>query len=122
MAMFFILFGVVLVVAGTRNTQGTLWTLLEGDFTGSGNFVYWFLSILVIGARGYIKPLRPFANMLLALLIVVLLISNQGFFDKFQQAISDFRAIKPTPSLPAGSAQSTTASSSGVQLPVTVTV
>jgi len=79
--------GVVLVIAGFRGTLGDLWTLLRGDFTGQNNFVYWFLSILVIGSVGYIERLRPIANAFLVLVIAILFLSNKGFFAQFTNAL-----------------------------------
>jgi hypothetical protein len=72
-------FGVVLVVAGVRGTQGALFTLLKNDLTG---FAPWFVAILFIGALGYIKPIKPITDAFMVLLIVVLFLSNGGFFAK----------------------------------------
>jgi hypothetical protein len=92
MPIFFILVGLVFVIAGARNTQGDLFTLIEGDFTGPNNFVYWFLAILVIGALGYIKPIRPISNSLIALLIVVLLFKKDtGFFARLMSEIGSLQ-------------------------------
>ena len=69
--------GVWLLIAGVRNTAGpattpgTLFALLHGDFTGSDNFAYWFLAIVLIGSIGYIKPLRPLSSAFLVLLCVL---------------------------------------------------
>lgn len=86
--------GVILLVAAIRNTQGTLFTLLGGDFTGPNNFIYWFVSILLIGAVGYIPKLKPFSIAFLTLVIMVLFLkrgdpnaATGGFFEKFTQAL-----------------------------------
>lgn len=79
--------GVVLVVAGFRGELSNLWALLRGDFTGQGNYIFWALSILVIGSVGYIERLRPIANAFLTLVIIVLFLSNRGFFQKFTSAL-----------------------------------
>lgn len=81
-----IIVGIVLLVAAVRDTIGGdrgLFTLLKNDFTGQNNFSYWLVSILIIGAVGYIPTLRPISRMFLALVIVVLFISQGGFFSKF---------------------------------------
>lgn len=78
-----IIVGLVMLVSSARNTQSQLWTLLVNDFTGQHNFVYWFVSIMAIGSVGYIKPLRPIANAFLTLVIIVLFLSNKGFFSQF---------------------------------------
>lgn len=72
-------FGVILVVAGVRGTQGALFTLLKDDLTG---FAPWFVAILVIGALGYVKAIKPITDGFMVLLIVVLFLSNGGFFAK----------------------------------------
>lgn len=82
-----ILVGIVLVVAAVRNTSDVLFTTVKGDFTGTDNFAYWLVSILIIGALGYIKPLAPLSRAFLALLVVVLFLSNGGFFSKFNQQV-----------------------------------
>jgi hypothetical protein len=79
--------GLVLLVAAVRNTQDDLFALVKGDFTGQKNFVYWILAFLVVGAIGRIPKLKPFSNAFLVLIIIVIFISNKGFFAKFQEAI-----------------------------------
>lgn len=79
--------GIVLITAGVRGTQGDLYKLVKGDFTGQGSFLHWFVAILVVGAIGYVESLRPFSRAFMVLLIVVLFLSNGGFFKKFNQQI-----------------------------------
>jgi hypothetical protein len=86
--------GIVLMVASMRNTQDQLFTLVKGDFTGPNNFVYWFVSILLIGAIGYIPKAKPFSVAMLALVIIVLVLArgnpsgaSGGFFQQFTQAL-----------------------------------
>lgn len=84
------------VVNGKPNGDGKgLWPLLKGDFEpgNKGNFLAWFAAILVIGMIGYIPELKPIANTMLVLVILVLLISNGGFFAKFEQQV-----LTPAPS------------------------
>lgn len=83
-----IFFGIILTLVGYRGTQDQFFTLLKGDFTGSGNFVYWIISIIIIGAIGYIPRAKPFSDGFLALVIIVLFLSNKGFFPQFQSQIS----------------------------------
>lgn len=100
----FVLFaiGVLLVVSAVRGTQSQLFTLLKGDFSGSGSFVPWLISILAIGALGYINAIKPIVNAFLALVIVVLFLSNGGFFSKFTQqtGIGKTSSLGSLPSLP----------------------
>lgn len=79
--------GIVLVVSAVRGTTDNLTTLVKGDFTGQDNFIYWFVSILIIGALGYIDALKGLSRMFLALVIVVLFLRNGGFFQQAQSAL-----------------------------------
>lgn len=82
-----VIIGLTLLISGVKNTQGDLFTLVKGDFTGPKNFIFWTVSILIIGAIGYIPKLKPVANSFLVLVIVVLFLSNKGFFANFNQQI-----------------------------------
>lgn len=77
-----IIIGTVLLVSSVRNTQGDLYTLVKGDFTGDNNYLYWMVSILVIGAVGYIPTLKPLSRMFLGLVILVLFLSHGGIFEQ----------------------------------------
>lgn len=95
-----IILGLVLVDVAVRGTyqnaggvsatdgQGLI-PLLKNDFEpgAKGNFLAWFAAILIIGAIGYVPQLEPIANAMLVLVILVLLISNGGFFAKLQQSV-----------------------------------
>lgn len=74
-----IFLGVALIAVGVQNTQTQFFTLLKGDVEG---FFPWILAIGVIGALGYIKPIKPITDAFLVLVIVVLFLSNGGFFAK----------------------------------------
>lgn len=81
--------GIMIFVTAIRGTTSTLFALIKDDFTGNGNFIYWVLSILVIGSVGYVKRFQPIANAFLALVMIVLLIGagNKGFFAQFMAGI-----------------------------------
>lgn len=79
--------GIVLVVSGVRDTTSELVKLVKGDFTGSGNFTYWILSILLVGSLGYIQDLQKLSRAFLVLIIIGLLFSNKGFFTMFSQQV-----------------------------------
>lgn len=93
--------GAVLLVASVRNTQDELFSLVKSDFTGPNNFIFWFLSILVIGAVGYIPKLKPISVGFLTLVILVLVLkrgnpsdlSSGGLFQKFITAINSTTAV-----------------------------
>ncbi|HEY6018433.1 MAG TPA: hypothetical protein VIY48_00580 [Candidatus Paceibacterota bacterium] len=105
-----IIAGIVLTVAGVRNTQGELYSLLINDFTGQKSFVWWSLSILGVGAVGYVQGLRPLSNAFLALLFIVLIIANKGVFQQFTEALKN--PIPPVGTKPADKTASTSTSTS----------
>jgi hypothetical protein len=93
-----VIIGVFLLVAAVRWDSGgsEVWTLLRSDLEGksvttgkqTGNFFAWAAAIILIGAVGYVDELKPVANTMLALVIVVLLLSNNGFFAQLQKDIT----------------------------------
>ena len=106
--------GVVLVVAAVRNTQQELFYLMARDFTGQHNFIYWFLSILIIGAVGYIPKMKPISDGFLILVILVLFLKKgTGFFDMFQKQIAATDVSSPQVQPPGATSASYTGSGGG---------
>lgn len=95
-----ILFGAIFVIVGFRGTQSDFFSLLAGDFTGAGNFIYWIISIMVIGAIGYIPKLKGLSDAFLVLVLLVLFISNKGFFAQFNAQIKSGSAVIATGTTP----------------------
>jgi hypothetical protein len=93
-----IIAGIVLLTAAVRNTQQDLFGLLARDFTGPNNFFFWLLSIVVIGAVGYIPKMKPFSDGFLILVILGLFLGNKqnaGFFAQFQRQIGATQSATP---------------------------
>jgi hypothetical protein len=97
--------GVVLLVAAIRDTQQQLFFLVAGDFTGANNFIYWFLSIVLIGALGYVPKMKPISDGFLILVILTLFIRKGAFFDQFQKAIGSTQSARPVVSATSGGGQ-----------------
>lgn len=76
-----------MIVTGVRNTHEQFGAQLKQDFTGEGNFTYWVISLGGLGALGYIERLRPLTNAFMALIIVVMVLKNRGFFDNLMTAV-----------------------------------
>lgn len=93
-----VVIGLLMIVSGGRNTYQQFGAQIKGDFTGDKNFTYWLASIGVVGAVGYIEPLRTFSRAFMVLIIVVMFLSNGGFFEKFTAAL----AKGPTTPQPVG--------------------
>lgn len=88
MPIAFLILGVAVAVAAYRNTHKQLGTLLAGEFTGQGNFLFWIAAIFIIGMIGYIPKLRGPSHALLALILIALFLANKGFFANFTAALS----------------------------------
>lgn len=95
MPFLFIIVGVVFAISAVRNTTDQLTSLLKSDFTGNNNFVYWLLSILVIGAVGYIPDLKPVSRAFLVLVVIVLFLKNGGVFSQFVADVKIATANSP---------------------------
>jgi hypothetical protein len=103
--------GLILIVTGVRDTYGQLGAQLTKDFTGSQNFTVWILAIGSVGALGYVRELRTFSHYFLALILLSLILANQGFFQKFTTQWKAGPTIPTAPTdsaIPAGSAASST--------------
>jgi hypothetical protein len=80
MPLVFLAIGVLFLVSAVRGTQDSLFSLLSDDFTGKNNFLLWIVAIAFIGALGMVEDLRKLSNAFLLLVVVVILLSNKGFF------------------------------------------
>ncbi len=82
----FLIIGLVMLVSAVRGTYTELINLVSGEFKGStagSNFMYWLIAILILGMIGYVDSLRTFSRTVMALVIIVLLLHNSGFFSQF---------------------------------------
>lgn len=97
-----LIIGIALLVAGVKNTQGQIFALVAGDFTGPNNFIFWAVAILVIGAVGYVPKLKGLSVAFLTLVVVVLFLTKGktdaaggGFFNQITQALQTTTTAKP---------------------------
>lgn len=90
-----LLFGLLLVIAGARGKTPDLGALLVSDFSGAGNFFYWFAAIGCTGALGYYPPIKQPSRMFLALILIVMFLANKGVFAQLQSELANIKA--PTP-------------------------
>jgi hypothetical protein len=68
--------GILLLVVSIRNQQTPFVHLVAGDFTGPGNFIYWVVALVLLGAIGYIPKAKPVSNLLIVLILVVLVLKR----------------------------------------------
>lgn len=87
MTLTVLLAGVILAVAGIRGKQDDLLAALRDDFTGEGGFFVWVIAIAVLVGLTSVNKIKPVANAFLGLVIIVMLLSNRGFFAKFPAEI-----------------------------------
>lgn len=94
-----VIIGLILIVAGAKNTYKQLGAQLQSDFTGQGNFTYWLIALGVLGAIGSVPSLKRISHLLLALTIIAMILKNGGLFDKVTQFLKN-GAVAPTASPP----------------------
>lgn len=70
--------GLLLIITGFQNTYKQFGAQVQGDFSGKGNFLYWLLAILIVGAIGYVKSLQGFSRAFMALILLSILLSNKS--------------------------------------------
>lgn len=99
--------GLLLVVAGYRNTLPQLGSALAKDFSGTNNFFFWMAGIGAVGALGYIPKLETFSRLFIGLLIVVMALRNGGFFNQFENALATAQAPASASAAPASVAPTT---------------
>lgn len=88
MPILFIGTGLIFILAGLKGNAGQLYNLLAQDFTGKNNYIYWMVSILVLGSLGYVPSLQKLSRLFLILVLLVLLLDNKGFFAQLQNFIN----------------------------------
>lgn len=124
MPIIFIFIGVLFLIAAVRNTLNTasngspgLIQLLQSDFTGPNNFLYWLAVIVILGAIGYNDELKPLSNAFLVLIVIVIVLAHQsgstgGIFAQLQTALASTN--NPSTATNTASATSNTTSQSSL--------
>jgi hypothetical protein len=98
MPFLFAIIGLLLIVVGFQNTYKQFGTLVAGDFTGTNNFIYWIISIILLGSIGYIKPLQTLSRALLVAILVGLIFrkGNANIFNSVLGQIQSGTATTDT--------------------------
>jgi hypothetical protein len=122
-ALVLLFIAIAAIVLGVRGQAGNASTLLAKEFTGAGSFIPWFLALMLIGAIGFWKPAKPFADGFLGLVLLALFLDkanpNQkggGFFAQLQNAFATATAtpavnVAPTSSSNPGTTATNVAAS-----------
>jgi len=81
--------GLLMIVTGAKDTHKEFAAEVASEFTGppKDNFIWWLVAFGAIGAVGYAPQFRTFSRAFMALLIIVILLANGGFFDQFTKAL-----------------------------------
>lgn len=87
MALVLVVIGMLMVITGARGTYAQFGSQVASDFTGPQPFTWWIAAIAGVGALGYIDALRVFSRLFMALIIISMVLSNQGFFAKLTDAL-----------------------------------
>lgn len=82
-----IIIGLLMVIIAIRGTQAQAADLLRSEFTGQNNFITWGAAVGAVGAVGYIKPIQPLSRAFLVLIIIGMLLANEGIFDALQRQL-----------------------------------
>lgn len=99
-----IIIGIILTLAGGKNTAAALTQTITGDFSGAGSFWYWIVAVIAVGSVGYYQPTRTISHLFLGLIVVVFILSNGGVYQQLVAALQN-----PTPE-PSGNAAASGAS------------
>ena len=95
-----IILGALLTDLAFRGTEHEFARQLGADFGASGQFWPFAGSIAIVGALGYIEPLRRVSTALLALVAVVWLLSNRGVLARLAAVIE--HPPQAAPAVPLG--------------------
>lgn len=94
-----LLFGATLAISAYKGTTEDLFALLQKDFTGDTNFLYWMASVAGVGLIGYVPGLQNFSRLIFILLLIVVLVSNKGIFAQFAMALQTSSSATNTASV-----------------------
>jgi hypothetical protein len=87
MSFALVIFGLLMIVTGARDTYKQFGSQITQDFVTQGGFLYWVAAIGAVGALGYVPSLRAFSRVFMGLIIVAMVLKNGGFFNKLQEAL-----------------------------------
>ncbi len=88
MPFLLILVGIGLMSAVLRGQEDRLFSVLRDDFTGQNNFVAWMMAIIILGVVANTwEAARPLSEAFVILIVVALLVSNQGFWERFKEQV-----------------------------------
>jgi hypothetical protein len=95
MAFVLVIAGLLMIVTGAKGTYAQFGAQLAKDVAQpyplpdgrQVSFLYWIASIIAVGSIGYIEALREFSRLFMALIIIVMVLSNRGLFAQITKAL-----------------------------------
>lgn len=82
MAFALLALGFLLFMAAYQNNVALLGKQLASDMLGGKGFLVWIVALFIVGALGYSDNFKSLSRTFLALILVVVFLSNKGFFSK----------------------------------------
>ena len=98
MPLILIIFGVIFVIAGWRNTELEVFDIFKTVLLGNKNtisYLQWAFALFIIAAFGYIKEIRPIVIALIVVLFIAMVDNkNNKGVDILTQIDKYFANIK----------------------------
>lgn len=86
---FLLILGVAFIAIGVRGKAEQAGEILADDLSGRNSFVPWIAAVMIVAVVASYGPFRRVGVAFYGLMLVVLFLSNDGFFDKFRQQIME---------------------------------
>lgn len=110
--------GLIVFLTAINGTFGAFGNQLKADLTGPGNFTWWIAAVFVVGALGYIPTLEKFSRAFLALIIIGIVLANQGLFTKLTAALQNGPTAPTTSTSASNSVGASTQTAGTIQTPI----
>ncbi len=79
----------LLIGAGVQDRVDELGETFIGDLQGPPSFIVWVVAVIIIAFIGSSKQTKAMGDYLLILIVVVFIVANNGFFNKFTNQIME---------------------------------
>ena len=77
-----IIIAVIILTSAYRDTQDELFSIIKDVFSASTGFKYWVLASIVLGFAASIDEIKKPVNMFIILMMVVLILRQNGLFAR----------------------------------------
>jgi hypothetical protein len=101
MILALLLIGLLLIATSLQDTQHELAQRLQTDILGPQGFLLWAVAIGMLSCIGLIPGLQRPTRYMMALLLIVVLLRNNGVFGQAESALKSASAAGPAPAIAA---------------------